>query len=180
MCSLSLSSDRLLDFLQYDISSSLLEVCLSKKSKSNHFLLFDLFLRNVWPLNYKRSVTLESSLDLKICSKFTSTLHFLSLSVRILFWKDALLITRLGEWPLKGLSHGEYSNQCQIVHPPPFRALIWEKCLPNSSHFSHNWDGSTSGETWPIDWRQLVRLLQIRRKNLKLSLNWNTSFYQPH
>ena len=172
MCSLSLSSDRLLDFLQYDISSSLLEVCLSKKSKSNHFLLFDLFLRNVWPLNYKRSVTLESSLDLKLCSKFTSTLQFLSLSVRILFWKDAL--------SLQELSQGKYSNQCQIVHPPPFRALIWGRCLPNSSHFSRNWDGSTSGETWPIDWRQLVRLLQIRRKNLKLSLNWNTSFYQPH
>ena len=100
MCSLSLSSDRLLDFLQYDISSSLLEVCLSKKSKSNHFLLFDLFLRNVWPLNYKRSVTLESSLDLKICAKFSSTLHFLSLSVRILFWKDAPSIPRLTKWSL--------------------------------------------------------------------------------
>ena len=100
LLSTSLTSDSLLNFLQYDISSSLLEVCLSKKSKSNHFLLFNLFLRNFWRLNYKRSVTLESSLDLKICSKFSPTLHFLSLSVRILFWKDAPSIPRLTKWSL--------------------------------------------------------------------------------
>ena len=39
LLSTSLTSDSLLDFLQYDISSSLLEVCLSKNSKSNHILL---------------------------------------------------------------------------------------------------------------------------------------------
>ena len=45
-----------------------------------------------------------------------------------------------------------------------------QSCLPPF----HTWDGSTSGETWPIAWRQVVRFLQIRKKNLKLSLSWNT------